>query len=100
MNEKEKNLVETALKEGKGLTVITGNNGTGKTTMLKEIEEMAKKENKDCLFLDVDSHCQLNQSKLKEFADDLIKESKAKNIFIVSLRKEIIDIADVLIELK
>ena len=98
MNEKEKNLVETALKEGKGLIVITGNNGTGKTTMLKEIEEMANNENS--LFLDADSHCFLNQSKLKEFADDLIKESKSKNIFIVSLRKEIIDIADVLIELK
>lgn len=98
MNENERNLVENLFENGKGLTVITGNNGTGKTTMLKEIEENAK--NKNSLFLDADSHCQLSQSKLKEFADDLIKQSKTKNIFIVSLRKEIIDVADVLIELK
>ena len=99
MNEKERNLVENLLQNCNGLTVITGNNGTGKTSMLKEIEEMAKKGDKDCISLDADSHCGLNQNQLKEFADDLSAQSKSKSIFIVSITKEIIDIADRVITL-
>lgn len=51
-------------------------------------------ENIDCLLLDYDSHCFMNQVKLQEFIETLKEKSKDTQIIIVSQSKEIIDIAD------
>ena len=82
-----------------GLTVITGKNGTGKTRMLDEMRKRAEEKGQVGLFLDFDSHCHLNKPELEKFAFELKKKSKTQKVIIVSLRKEIIDIADKVIEL-
>jgi chromosome segregation ATPase len=51
-------------------------------------------ENIDCLLLDYDSHCFMNQEKLQEFINELKEKSKDTQIIIVSQSKEIIDLAD------
>ena len=51
-------------------------------------------ENIDCLLLDYDSHCFMNQVKLQEFIITLKEKSKDTQIIIVSQSKEIIDISD------
>lgn len=51
-------------------------------------------ENIDCLLLDYDSHCFMNQVKLQEFIKDLKEKAKVTQIIIVSQSKDIIDIAD------
>ena len=48
----------------------------------------------DCLLLDYDSHCFMNQIKLQEFMRDLKEKSKTTQIIIVSQSKEIMAIAD------
>lgn len=51
-------------------------------------------ENIDCLLLDYDSHCFMNQVKLQEFIKTLREKSKDTQIIIVSQSKEIIELAD------
>ncbi len=51
-------------------------------------------ENINCLLLDYDSHCFMNQVKLQEFINDLKEKAKNTQIIIVSQSKEIIDISD------
>ena len=51
-------------------------------------------ENIDCLLLDYDSHCFMNQVKLQEFTEALKEKAKDTQIIIVTQSKEIIDLAD------
>lgn len=78
-----------------GLTVITGNNGSGKTRLINQI----KQENPEFLVLDTDSHCHLNNGELKKFAEDLKDKSKITPVIVASLRNEIIKMADEVIKL-
>ena len=52
----------------------------------------------DCLLLDYDSHCFMNNEKLAEFALSLKEQAKTKQIIIISNSKEILDIADCVLE--
>ena len=81
------------------ITVITGNNGSGKTRAIEKIRNQVGESNK-YIVLDCDSHNYLNINELKNFADDLKEKSKTKQIIIASLRNEIICIADKVITLK
>ncbi len=80
----------------KGLTVITGPNGSGKTRLINQI----KQENPEFLVLDSDSHSYLEKNELQKFANDLKEKSKINPVIIATLREEIIDIADKVIDLK
>ena len=51
-------------------------------------------ENIDCLLLDYDSHCFMNQVKLHEFIKNIKEKAKDTQIIIVSQAREIIDVAD------
>ena len=51
-------------------------------------------ENIDCLLLDYDSHCFMNQEKLQEFIENLKEKAKITQIIIVTQSKDIIGIAD------
>ena len=77
----------------KGLTVITGSNGSGKTRLIEKIKKELK-DNASYLILDCDSYNHLSQKDLKVFTNNLKEKSKSKQIIIASLRQEIIDIAD------
>ena len=79
----------------RGLTAITGNNGSGKTRLINQI----KQENPTFLVLDTDSHCHLDKNELQKFANDLKEKSKLTPVIIATLRNEIIDIADKVIKL-
>ena len=81
--------------EYKGLTVITGPNGSRKTRLIEKI----KQEKPEFLVLDTDSHCHLDKNELQKFANDLKEKSKINPVIIATLRKEIIDIADKVIKL-
>lgn len=82
------------------ITVITGKNGSGKTSLIEQIKNEVKKNNIDYIVLDFDSHCHLDIDELKKFAYNLKEKSKTNNIIIASLRPEIIDIANKVITLK
>lgn len=79
----------------RGLTVITGSNGSGKTRLINQI----KQENPTFLVLDTDSHCHLDKNELQKFANDLKEKSKLNPVIIATLRNEIIDIADKVMKL-
>lgn len=51
-------------------------------------------ENIDCLLLDYDSHCFMNQAKLQEFIEYLKEKSKDIQIIIITQSKEVMNIAD------
>lgn len=51
-------------------------------------------ENIDCLLLDYDSHCFMNQAKLDEFIEYLKEKAKNTQIIIITQSKEIMNIAD------
>ena len=76
------------------LNVITGANGTGKTQLLEQL----RASNLNAEFID-NCGCELNQSELIKYAKQLKDKSKHKQIIAVSNQKEIIDVADKLIEL-
>lgn len=76
------------------LNVITGANGSGKTRLLNQL----KAENIDAEFIDNCGH-DLDHNRLVEFTKSLKEKSKYRQYIVVSLRKEIIDIADKLIKL-
>ena len=77
------------------LNVITGANGSGKTRLLNQL----KAENIDAEFIDNCGH-DLDHNRLVEFTKSLKEKSKYRQYIVVSLRKEIIDIADKLIKLQ
>ena len=87
-----KNIIE---RLSPNLTVITGANGSGKTRVLNYI----KKQNIDAEFID-DCGCTLDHKNLVEYAKNLKEKSRNRQYIVVSLRKEIIDIADKLIKLQ
>lgn len=76
------------------LNVITGANGSGKTQLLEQL----RGSNLNAEFID-NCGCELNQSDLIKYAKLLKDKSKHKQIIVVSNQKEIIDVADKLIEL-
>lgn len=76
------------------LNVITGANGSGKTRLLNQL----KAENIDAEFIDNCGH-DLDHNRLVEFTKSLKEKSRNRQYIVVSLRKEIIDIADKLIKL-
>jgi len=78
----------------KHLNVITGANGSGKTRLLEQLKE----SNLNAEFVD-NCGCELNHFELKKYAKDLKEKSKHKQFIVVSNQKEIIDVADKLIEL-
>ena len=76
------------------LNVITGANGSGKTRLLEKLK--ASRTNSE--FID-NCGCDLSQIELEKYAEELKEKSQHKQIIVVSNQKEIIDIADKLIEL-
>ena len=94
-----KELIKEIISSNKRITVITGSNGSGKTRLIEEIKKELK-DNADYLILDCDSHNHLSQKDLKVFTNNLKEKSKSKQIIIASLKEEIIDIADKVIDLK
>ena len=94
-----KELIKEIISSNNRITVITGPNGSGKTKLIEEIKKELK-NNADYLILDCDSHSYLNNKNLEKFASNLKEKSKSMCIIIASLRQEIIDIADKVINLK
>ena len=76
------------------LNVITGANGSGKTKLLNYL----KAQNLNAEFIDNCGH-DLDHNRLVEFTKSLKEKSRNRQYIVVSLRKEIIDIADKLIKL-
>ena len=76
------------------LNVITGANGSGKTKLLNYL----KAQNLNAEFIDNCGH-DLDHNRLVELAKSLKEKSRNRQYIVVSLRKEIIDIADKLIKL-
>ena len=82
------------------ITVITGNNGSGKTRAINLIKSKLGANNQNYIVLDCDSHNRLNINDLKKFAADLKEKSQTKQVIIATLRDEIIEIADRVITLE
>jgi len=80
----------------KGLIVITGPNGSGKTRLIEKI----KQEHPEFLVLDTDSHCHLNKVNLLKFIQNLKEKSKNTCTIVASLNRSIIDMADEVITLE
>ena len=94
-----KELIKEIISSNSRIAVITGSNGSGKTRLIEEIKKELK-DNADYLILDCDSHSYLDKKNLDKFANDLKEKSKLNPVIIATLREEIIDIADKVIDLK
>lgn len=77
------------------LNVIAGANGSGKTRFL---EQLMQDKSLNAEFID-NCGCGLAHDELVKYAKILKEKSKHKQIIVVSNQKEIIDVADKLIEL-
>ena len=77
------------------LNVITGANGSGKTRFL---EQLKQDKSLNAELID-NCGCGLSHDELVKYAKNLKEKSKHKQIIVVSNQKEIIDVADKLIEL-
>ena len=91
-----KELIKEIISSNNRITVITGSNGSGKSRLIEKI----KQEHPEFLVLDTDSHSYLDKNELQKFANNLKEKSKLNPIIIATLREEIIDIADKVIDLK
>ena len=87
------------IKSENRITVITGNNGSGKTRLINTIKKNTG-NNAYYIVLDSDSHSHLSKTELEKFVSDIKEQSKTKQIIIASLRNELIEIADKVITLK
>ncbi len=76
------------------LNVIIFYDGSGKTKLLNYL----KAQNLNAEFIDNCGH-DLDHNRLVEFTKSLKEKSRNRQYIVVSLRKEIIDIADKLIKL-
>ena len=77
------------------LNVITGANGSGKTMLL---EQLKQDKSLNAEFIDNCGY-ELSQQELVKYAESLKEKSKYKQMIVVSNQKEIIAVADNLINL-